>query len=326
MKIVLDVSSLAQGPGGIPTVTRGLAESLAKRDDVTLELVTRKPLTLSDERGLAGRLSLVRPTLPRILWMAGPVPAYLRRTKADAFVSPAFATPLFTKCTTVTYLMDGTPFNEWRPSGGKGISLLLATRISAQRASLCLFPARSVSEEYVAQSWMGKGRGSTRVVPLAVQSSASGASGHVPGNRLLWAGSSVTRKDRQTFDEALNASGYSRPVALLDPGREGVDCNMATVESLFYGAEALVVTSRYEGFSLPIAEARSLGVPVVCSDIPVHREVADHASTIFFKPGNVAELAEILRERRWLDCQPRISWTRTWDDVISDILSAVSVA
>jgi glycosyltransferase involved in cell wall biosynthesis len=44
---------------------------------------------------------------------------------------------------------------------------------------------------------------------------------------------------------------------------------------LIAGARALLVPSLAEGFSLPLLEARALGVPVVASDIPVHRERAD---------------------------------------------------
>ena len=35
-----------------------------------------------------------------------------------------------------------------------------------------------------------------------------------------------------------------------------------------------IAPSTVEGFGLPVAEALSLGVPVIASDIPAHREVA----------------------------------------------------
>ena len=43
---------------------------------------------------------------------------------------------------------------------------------------------------------------------------------------------------------------------------------------LFAGARALLMPSFAEGYGLPIVEARTLGTPVIASDIPVFREVA----------------------------------------------------
>jgi glycosyltransferase involved in cell wall biosynthesis len=45
------------------------------------------------------------------------------------------------------------------------------------------------------------------------------------------------------------------------------------LSALYRGAAALISPSIYEGFGLPLIEAMSLGVPTLCSDIPVHREV-----------------------------------------------------
>jgi glycosyltransferase involved in cell wall biosynthesis len=44
---------------------------------------------------------------------------------------------------------------------------------------------------------------------------------------------------------------------------------------------AFVFPSRYEGFGMPVAEALSLGIPAVCSDIPVLDEVAGQAALRF---------------------------------------------
>jgi glycosyltransferase involved in cell wall biosynthesis len=49
---------------------------------------------------------------------------------------------------------------------------------------------------------------------------------------------------------------------------------------LIAGATALVSPSFMEGFNLPVAEAISMGTPVIASDIPVHREFAPGARLI----------------------------------------------
>lgn len=59
--------------------------------------------------------------------------------------------------------------------------------------------------------------------------------------------------------------------------------------ALYRGARALVVPSRCEGYSLPIAEALAAGTPVIASDIPAHREFADEAMR-FFPPGDLEAL------------------------------------
>jgi mannosylglucosylglycerate synthase len=61
----------------------------------------------------------------------------------------------------------------------------------------------------------------------------------------------------------------------------------------FYAlADALIFPSKSEGFGLPVLEAALLRLPVFCSDIPSHRELADDRA-IFFKlsdePGAIAK-------------------------------------
>jgi glycosyltransferase involved in cell wall biosynthesis len=46
----------------------------------------------------------------------------------------------------------------------------------------------------------------------------------------------------------------------------------ADLRDLYAGACAMLYASTYEGFGMPIAEARATGAPVLASDIPPHRE------------------------------------------------------
>lgn len=54
------------------------------------------------------------------------------------------------------------------------------------------------------------------------------------------------------------------------------DCDDVMLASWMAHAEALLYPSLVEGWGLPIAEALSLGVSVLASDLPVFREVAGH--------------------------------------------------
>jgi glycosyltransferase involved in cell wall biosynthesis len=46
-----------------------------------------------------------------------------------------------------------------------------------------------------------------------------------------------------------------------------------TVADIYRGADLFLFLTRYEGFGLPVVEAQAMDIPVVCTDIPVLREV-----------------------------------------------------
>lgn len=54
----------------------------------------------------------------------------------------------------------------------------------------------------------------------------------------------------------------------------------ATLKDLMLGAQAVVAPSAVEGFDLPAVEASALGVPLIASDIPAHRELVPQATLI----------------------------------------------
>ena len=64
---------------------------------------------------------------------------------------------------------------------------------------------------------------------------------------------------------------------------------------LYSQAEAFVWPTLSEGFGLPGLEAMSAGCPVICSDIPVLREIYEEA-TVYFNPLNIQDIAEKIKE------------------------------
>lgn len=61
--------------------------------------------------------------------------------------------------------------------------------------------------------------------------------------------------------------------------------------ALLQAADCFVFPSLYEGFGIPIIEAMAAGIPVVCSDIPVLREISGDAA-LFCDPKNSQSFAE----------------------------------
>lgn len=54
-------------------------------------------------------------------------------------------------------------------------------------------------------------------------------------------------------------------------------CSDVRLATLLRGARALLMPSFAEGYGMPVAEALSVGVPVICSDIAAHHEVGGDA-------------------------------------------------
>jgi alpha-1,2-rhamnosyltransferase len=65
------------------------------------------------------------------------------------------------------------------------------------------------------------------------------------------------------------------------------------VKWLYENSTALIMASEVEGFGLPIVEARWAGLPVICSDIPVFREIAG-PEVRAFRVGDVDDLVRVI--------------------------------
>lgn len=71
------------------------------------------------------------------------------------------------------------------------------------------------------------------------------------------------------------------------------------LHQLYLNCDALVAASHGEGFGLPIVEAGRIGKPIIASDLPVFREVAEGCPFAhFFEPGSADSLADAIE--RWL--------------------------
>jgi len=102
---------------------------------------------------------------------------------------------------------------------------------------------------------------------------------------------------------------------------EGIEDAM--LAGLYRHAEVLLSASEGEGFGLPLIEAAQYGVPVLCRDLPVFREIAGDAASYFsgYEPEALADAVE-----RWLETKEtrplrQIVW-KTWREATSEFVAA----
>ncbi len=115
-----------------------------------------------------------------------------------------------------------------------------------------------------------------------------------------------------------------RSPALRGLVHQAADLPDSALATLMASARALVAPSSVEGFDLPAVEASALGVPLIASDIPVHRELV---------PG--ATLIDPLDGMGWLDAlekatrhPPKAPPYRppTWDRHFAEVARCVGLA
>jgi glycosyltransferase involved in cell wall biosynthesis len=93
------------------------------------------------------------------------------------------------------------------------------------------------------------------------------------------------------------------------------DAKDGDVVHSYQHAEAVICTSMAEGFGLPVAEAARMEKPVICSDIPVFREVGG-AGAVYFPSGDASALARTVED--WLagklKADPKLVSRSSWRD------------
>ena len=151
-----------------------------------------------------------------------------------------------------------------------------------------------------------------------------------------------------TWRYLLEAEGPERTPRLLIIGRRGWECenvravldrslalanhviefsgvNDAGVRALMENATGLITVSMTEGFGLPPVEAALIGLPVIASDIPAHREILEHSAE-FVAPHDGKALAEkvmALVARHGLPKQNGRAARFSWDQHVTEALSFI---
>ena len=76
------------------------------------------------------------------------------------------------------------------------------------------------------------------------------------------------------------------------------------IQTYYSSASVYVLSSRWEGMPLVLVEAMSHGLPIIASDIPICQEILGDFG-LFFKNGDIHELAQRLEDATLLDWQKK---------------------
>ncbi|MBD7957225.1 glycosyltransferase family 4 protein [Microbacterium sp. Sa4CUA7] len=321
-RVLVDLLSYSGTKGGMETYTRELYRALGSLGgDWEYVGYLSKEGALLDRSWFPGRI--IESGISgenRFAWAWGELTQVSRAARdagADLVHAPATLGPRKTSMPTVVTMHDmlywSHPAYMSTPLYTAPVKLM--EKLAARNAERIITISPESADEIV--KYLGVDRGRLDVIPLAgstpegVDRSRAGSEGPL----VIAMGNRRPHK---------NWGGLVRAAALLPPaerprvvitGGRGEDPLIPLVRELgmqdsvdlrgwvdddemrhlYSTADALVIPSYAEGFSLPTLEAMGAGIPVLLSDIRVHRYVAGDAAR-FFAPDDHAALAALLRQ------------------------------
>jgi len=251
VKIALDSTPIASGPGGIARYTAKL------RDALRLLFPDDEVCELTDQ---GARLGVLR----RQWWSAG-LPLKIRQCGVQIFHGTDFAVPYVPVCAAVMTIHDHSP---WMPEFRAATSARVRRRtpwlLRLKLVEMVVTPSETVRREVIARFGVPAER--VRVTPLGVDMRGTG---EPKEDFVLLVGAGA----RKNVEAAREAAFGLAPLRVVN--RDVTDAELA---SLYTRARALLIPSLYEGFGLPAIEAMACGTPVIASNDPALLEVCADAA------------------------------------------------
>lgn len=345
MRIGIDAHVLGKGIGGVERFLTHLVALLpAELEGHQLVIFVDKKASRRVNLPQADNLKVVpllvsNPLLERSVLL----PWLVRRHRLDVLLVQRLAPWFCGQCQLVVTVHDLTPLKY--PQSYRGLTNTLIrclTGDSVRRAKLVLTPTQVIADE-VAQRF---NQTAEKVMPFY-----NGVDTKIFFPKLITSstpyiftsGAIEARKNIEILLRARAVLGANFPwqvwiaggvrdehyyaslislvdeLGLVDKVRWLGFVNEAQLVEFYQGAKVFVTASRDEGFNIPPLEAMACDSPVLCSDIPVHRELFDGAAMFFpveshetlaaalLRLYDDTELKEHLRKRARV-CVSRLSW------------------
>ncbi len=259
------------------------------------------------------------------------VPLMIRREAAAVSFGPNFFLPRrfsWSRGPVVLMVHDLASLHfEWTLQDETADDLRRELRDSVRAAARVLTPSEAVREEILEAQLappervvaIHHGPGHLEFDPATPRDGALRGRLGIEGDFALSVGTLEPRKNLQSLLQAWatgHAEGAELPVLVLCGAKGWKNNDLESVfeagmrdgwlrvpgyvsdeelRQLYLEATVVLQASLYEGFGLPLVEAMAAGVPLVCSEIPVFREVAGDAASYVDATDPAAWLGEVRR-------------------------------
>ena len=300
--MIVAFDGICFGDGPVTGVGRSFLNALhayAARDDA--ECVLLLPAGANVETPDAVRLvDAPRGTLKR----QRQLPRMLRSLDASVLHSSVAAVPLRATCPTIATAHDLPWLHPELPETSSAWRQF-ATRRSLRSASRIVCPSTMTGRDVAELLGPSHPRIETVLHGTQTGEAPTEAAIDARSGPFLVLGDDRPRKNRQRLRAAHELASRQEPglPALQFCGPPGHYVDEPTKQALLRSCRALVHVSHFEGFGMPVLEGLAHGAPVVCSDLPPHREIAtdDHGRdlALFVDPFSIDEIAAgLLRVHR----------------------------
>lgn len=358
MKIGIDVSTITPTKAGVGYYTFELTKALLEADKENTYLLYTNDIDNVGDFSIYPNAIIVTKKSKKagLKWIVA-ISKHANKN-VDYFISPAnFSFSLFAK-NTIQAVHDLAPVKYPKYFSKKGtISYKLQLKLAMKRAKKIVTLLEAIRQEliqYYPDSankviTIGAGTNDWTKSELSIEEIDLVARKYsLPKKFLLTTGTLEPRKNHVNMIKAFKSFSRMNPdYSYVIVGKKGwyYDEIFKTVTKLkleekvmflgyvpeedllaiSFSATAFIFCSFYEGFGLPLVEAASLKLPILCSDIASFREIFED-TVEYANPTDTADITRGLRkviETKNVDYHNRLQ-NYTWDKTARNLLSIIN--